>query len=420
MRKLLSLMLIAVVIFGAATLQGRASKAADKVTITFWDTANDTEQPVMKEMVADCMKANPNLDISYVPIVFDEGQTKFNTAAQANNAPDVMRAEIAWTPQFADAGYLADITAKVSKDDLADFLPAPLAYNMYKGKEYGIPQVTDAPAFLYNKAEFKAAGLDPENPPKTMDDFVKAAQALTKADGSQWGFILNGGSYFFQPFMWAFGGGLIDNDLKIHIADKGTIDAFHFVLDLRDKYKVMPKDFDSANQYTNAMTAFKAGKAAILFNGPWATTEILGGDVFKGHPENLGIAPIPAGPDGKQGSPVGGHNYVIYAGSPNIDAAYTFIACMDSAPEQVKQAKANNTLPTRQSAYKDPTLAKNPVTQGFLTQMKVATNRPVIPAGGQIYTSFDKHFSAVMTGIETPEVAVKAIETDWKALLAQK
>jgi arabinogalactan oligomer/maltooligosaccharide transport system substrate-binding protein len=253
-----------------------------------------------------------------------------------------------------------------------------------------------------------------------MDEFVKDATALTKADGSQYGFMLTDGSYFFQPFMWAFGGGLIDNDLKIHIADKGTIDAFHFVLDLSAKSKVMPKDYDAANQYTNAMTAFKAGKVAIIFNGPWSRTEILGGDVFKGHPENLGVAPIPAGPDGKQGSPVGGHNYVIYAGSPNIDAAYTIISCMDSAPEQIKQAKANGTLPTRQSAYKDADLAKDPITQGFLAQMKVATNRPVIPAGGQIYTSFDKNYSAVLSGSETPEDAVKAIEKDWTALLQQK
>jgi arabinogalactan oligomer/maltooligosaccharide transport system substrate-binding protein len=419
MRKPISLALTAVVILGAVTLQGQSSRAADKVTVTFWDTANDTEQPVMKQLVADCMTANPNIDVKYEPQPFDQTQTKFNTAAQANNAPDILRSEIAWTPQFADAGYLADITDKVSKDDLADFLPAPLAYNMYKGKEYGIPQVTDAPAMLYNKAAFKAAGLDPDKPPKTMDDFLKAAQALTKADGSQYGYMLTDGSYFFQPFMWAFGGGLIDNDLKIHIADKGTVDALHFVLDLRDKYKVMPKDYDPANQYNNAMTAFKAGKVAILFNGPWARQDILTGDAFKDS-TNLGVAPIPAGPDGKQGSPVGGHNYVIYAGSAHIDESYTIISCLDSAASQIKQAKANGTLPTRQSAYKDPAMQSDPITQGFLSQMKVATNRPVIPAGGQIYTAFDKDWSAVLTGSMTPEDAVKDIEKAWTDLLAAK
>ncbi len=249
MRRLIPIVLIVVlVVAGAAT----SVRAAANVTLTFWDTANEQEQVAMKKITADCQAAISGLTVNYEYVPFDQGQNKFKTAAQANNAPDVMRSEIAWTPEFAALGFLADITDKLTQEDKDDFLPAPMAYNIYKDKVYGLPQVTDAPAMLYNKALFKAAGLDPEKPPKTMDEFVEAAQKLTKPDGSQYGYILTDGSYFFQPFMWAFGGGLIDaKDLSIHIADQGTVDALHFVLDLRDKYKVMPAQFDPANQYTN-------------------------------------------------------------------------------------------------------------------------------------------------------------------------
>ncbi len=420
MRRLIPVLLVIVLLAsGAATAVKASPTHLAKTQITFWDTANETEQVAMKKMVADCTTANPDLDVKYEYVPFDQGQNKFKTAAQANNAPDVMRAEIAWTPEFAALGFLADITDKISDADKKDFLPAPFAYNVYQDKVYGLPQVTDAPAMLYNKALFKAAGLDPEKPPKTMDEFVKAAQKLTKADGSQWGYMLTDGSYFFLPFMWAYGGGLIDaKDLSIHIADQGTIDALNFVLDLRDKYKVMPTQYDPPNQYNNAMAAFKSGKVAILFNGPWSRGDILTGDAFK-DPANFGVAPIPAGPDGKQGSPVGGHNYVIYAGSPNIDAAYTFISCMDSAKEQIVQAKANGTLPTRVSSYDDPDLQKDAITQGFLEQMKVATNRPVIPQGGQIFDALDKAWTAVLTGTAKPADAVKDIEKAWKTLLEQ-
>ncbi len=415
MRRLIPIVLIVVlVVAGAAT----SVRAAANVTLTFWDTANEQEQVAMKKITADCQAAISGLTVNYEYVPFDQGQNKFKTAAQANNAPDVMRSEIAWTPEFAALGFLADITDKLTQEDKDDFLPAPMAYNIYKDKVYGLPQVTDAPAMLYNKALFKAAGLDPEKPPKTMDEFVEAAQKLTKPDGSQYGYILTDGSYFFQPFMWAFGGGLIDaKDLSIHIADQGTVDALHFVLDLRDKYKVMPAQFDPANQYTNSLTAFKEGKVAILFNGPWARGDILSGSAFK-DPANLGVAPIPAGPKG-QGSPVGGHNYTIYAGSPNIDVAYQFISCMASTKSQIAQAKANGTLPTRKSAYEDPDLKKDAILQGFLEQMKVATNRPVIPEGGQIYDAFDKAWTAVLTGTAKPEDAVKDIEKAWKVLLKQ-
>ncbi len=92
---------------------------------------------------------------------------------------------------------------------------------------------------------------------------------------------------------------------------------------------------------------------------------------------------------------------------------------MASTKSQIAQAKANGTLPTRKSAYEDPDLKKDAILQGFLEQMKVATNRPVIPEGGQIYDAFDKAWTAVLTGTAKPEDAVKDIEKAWKVLLKQ-
>jgi len=146
-----------------------------------------------------------------------------------------------------------------------------------------------------------------------MDEFVTWCKALTKDDGSQYGFMLNGGSYFFQPFMWAFGGGLIDEkDLAIHIADQGTIDAANFVLKLRDVEKCIPKDTTRRTSTNNMMTAFKAGSGRDDLQRPVATADVLSGDQFK-DPANFGVAP--SGRPGGQGSPVGGHNYVAYAGT---------------------------------------------------------------------------------------------------------
>jgi len=417
---LISLVLIAAFALAACqpaapATQAAEQKPAEKPTLTFWHTMNESETPVLMELVKKAAdEAGVEVKVEYVP--FDGARDKWLTAAQGGNAPDVFRAEIAWTPLYADAGFLLDITSKVSEDDKKDYITAPLKYNMYKDKLWGIPQVTDAPAMLYNKALVKAAGLDPENPPKTMDEFVDWCKKLTKEDGSQYGYTLTDGVYFFQPFMWAFGGGLIsESDLSIHVADQGSIDAANFVLKLRDEHKCMPKEYDPKAQYDNAMTSFKTGKTAIIFNGPWATGDVLKGDQFK-DVANLGVAPIPAGPKG-QGSPVGGHNYVIYAGTKYPDQAYKFMAALNSTANQGVLASKLNLVPTRKSTYELPEVKSNAILQGFGKQMAVATNRPVIPQGGQIYDAFGPAWDAILAGTKTPEAALKEVADAWAKLL---
>lgn len=409
MKKLLfSIALLALLTagFGSAVAQ-------DDVTLVYWDTMNDNERPVMEEMIRGCEEQlGFVVDYQYVP--FSDAQNAYKTAAQAGNAPDILRTEIAWGPEFAALGYLADLTDMVTEEEKTAYIPAAFNYNVWDDKVWGLPQVTDAPAMLYNKRLFEEAGLDPENPPATMDEFKAAALALSELEGVE-GFMLTGGSYFFQPFMWAFGGGLIDaDDLEIHVADQGTIDALAFLQSMMDE-GAMPTDYDPPNQYNNVMTAFKEGAVGIIFNGPWASSDVLSGAEFT-DPANFGVAPIPAGPSG-QGSPVGGHEYTIYAGSPFVAESLELIRCLNTPENAVRLANELNLVPALLAAYDSPDLEPNPVLEGFLAQMLVATNRPVIPAGGQIYTDFDPHFNAVILGDEEPQEAMDAVKEAWERLL---
>ncbi len=54
------------------------------------------------------------------------------------------------------------------------------AETFWDGKQWGFPFYEINTAFAYNKKMFARAGLDPENPPTTWDDFVAALTALKK------------------------------------------------------------------------------------------------------------------------------------------------------------------------------------------------------------------------------------------------
>ena len=422
MKKFLTLFLIAAflvtgVVGCGKTEEKKATEKQGPVTITFWHTFNQQETETINEIVKEFEAKNPDIKVEVQAVPFDGAQNKFKVAAQAGNAPDVFRAEIAWTPEFAALGYLAPIDDLLTPAEKADYLEAPFNYNVYNGKVWGVPQVTDALALLYNKRLLKEAGVEP---PKTMDELVQVAKKLTDPKKDRYGFFYRGDSYWFLPFVWAFGGGLIDsNDLSIHIADPGSVQALKFLIDLRDKYGVVPKNIDFANDYDNMMVGFKTGKYAMILNGPWATSDILSGPEFK-DPNNLGIAPIPVGPEGKTGSPVGGHNYVISANTKNREAAWKFIQFINSKEAQAKFAAKNNLLPTRKSAYAMEEVKNNRIVSDFKAVLEKATNRPVIPQGGQIFTDLTPNYQAALKGQKTPEKALNDVKAAWEKLLQTK
>jgi arabinogalactan oligomer/maltooligosaccharide transport system substrate-binding protein len=402
---LLGALIATTAVIAAGASAGQSSRQA--TTLTFWQTMNEQETVTLTGLVKQFEATHPDINVNTVYVPFDQRDAKFTAAAQAGKAPDVMRAEIADVANWAAQGFLTDISSKVSAADKADYLPAAFAYDSYAGKLWGIPQVTDALALFYNKAMFKTAGA---TVPQTMSALANTCSKF----GSGKGIFLRGAeAYFVQPWIWAYGGGLLNPAKKqILIASKGSVAGLTAYKQLFSSNCAFPnKDF--SNDYGNAMTAFKNGQVAMIVNGPWSTADVLSGKAFKSS-ANFGVAPIPKGPTGLTGSPVGGHSYVISRSSKNVDAAYTFIQWMSQAKQQAVFAAKNNLLPTRVSAYKLPEVTKNRIIVDFLAVMKSARNRPVTPVGGQIYVPFNAPVQKALTGRTTPAKALLEVARAWQ------
>src|SRR5690349_16771684 len=118
-------------------------KADGPVTITWWDTSNATnEAPTYKALIKDFEAANKNIKVKYVNVQFDQAQNKFDTAAGASGAPDVLRSEVGWTPAFAKKGYFLPLDGTEALADQAKFKSNLIEQAKYDGKTYGVPIVT--------------------------------------------------------------------------------------------------------------------------------------------------------------------------------------------------------------------------------------------------------------------------------------
>jgi spermidine/putrescine-binding protein len=91
---------------------------------------------------------------------------------------DVVMADVIWTPEFAQAGYIAELDQR--DFDTTAYLPRPLNSAMVDGKLWAIPMRTDA-AFLYYRKDLLAAHH--RNAPTTWAELVEQARTIAPAHG---------------------------------------------------------------------------------------------------------------------------------------------------------------------------------------------------------------------------------------------
>lgn len=384
----------------------------EPVTISFWHTFNDEETGTLKSILEDFQREYPHITVQLQQVPFSDALNKYKTVAQAGNAPDVFRAEIAWTTELASLGYLMSLDAFMTDELKADFLPSSMAYTQYHDHIWGLPQVTDCLALFYNKK------LMPE-PPKTLDEMITIGQKITDSEKGQYAFFYRGDPYWYTPFIWAFGGDMIDSKtLEIKINQKEAVEALQFLIDLREKYKIVPNSVDFANDYENMMIGFKNSQYAMIINGPWSTADALDGPAFK-NPGDFGIARIPAGVGGN-GSPVGGHNYVVSSNTEKLFASWDLLQFLSRPENQALFALKNNLLPTRQSTYDLQEVKDNRIIQSFKHVLDAANTRPVIPQSGAIFIDLKPAYQAALMGEKTPQEAMDLVHTAWQELLKEE
>lgn len=394
------------------TQPAQTDPAAISADLTWWDTSDpQNEGPAFKELIVKFNETYPNVKINYQSVPFGEAQNKFKTAAQAKTgAPDILRAEVAWVPEFASLGHLYALDGSELLADEADFLPTPMSSNKFDGKTYGVPQVTDSLALLYNKKLFTDAGVEA---PKTWADVKTAAAAIKQKSGAD-GLYINAGGYFLLPFIYGEGGDLVDAEgKKIVVNSAQSVAGIKVAQDLvASGAAVKPSANDS---YGTMMTLFKEQKVAMIINGPWEVNGIKQAPTFGGL-ENLGVAPVPAG-SAKAGTPVGGHNYVIWSGMPQekVAAAVAFVKFMASADSQAFLAEKLGLLPTRTSAYSMPAVQNNPTISVFKPVLDGAVARPWIPEGGQFFGPLDQMATEVLVQNKDPKASLDTVANKYKA-----
>ena len=293
-----------------------------------------------------------------------EDDTRIFRAITAGTPPDVF---FLW--QTAYIGALAANGAIRPLDDMfrrsgmreQDFVHGALEQARYRGKLYGVPFLIDASAFYWNRDVFAEAGVDPDRPPRTLEELIPLAVKLTKRDAR--GNLVRLG---FQPpvvheVIGLFGGRFADPATgRITANDPRNIEGLEWyqrMFDAQggglriDAFQQGFGQFDSPNHQ------FFVGKVAMMFSGEWWP-----GYVTRYSPTTdyrVVQIPYPSNHPEMRGSTFLGGNFACIATEcKHPDAAWAFMRWMQTRQAQVAFSRVMHNVPNERSALLAPELTR--------------------------------------------------------------
>ena len=399
----------------AAFAAGSGTRAT--TTITFWHAyAENPSAPEMQRLTKIVIprfeKLNPTIKVEQVPFSYGNLQQKLTTSVAGGTLPDVIRADLAWVPQYAKLRAFAplDVVMPDFKKIAKAMYPGSLATNYYKGHYYGLPLDTNTRVLMYNKDALASAGIT--KPPTTFAELRAAAPRL-KAKGIYLFADGGTGGWNVLPWIWSGGGSLTNKTFTKATGFLNSAKSVAAVQLLVDLYRdgAIPSLITGDTGATGTEDGLATGKYATILDGPWMFPIFA-----KAYPGfKLQTALVPKGPGGSI-SVVGGEDIVLSQSSKKKAAALQFIRFMTSSWAQEQMAHAGQ-MPVRADVSKQ--LKKINAYFGiFASQLKQARPRTPSPNWPQIDTVLGNAVAAAIKGSQPTKAALDDAARQIDALLA--
>jgi len=403
---------VAVLAGGLAACSGGGSSD----TLTIW-TRTDGEA-YMRDLAQKYESANDGLTVEVTAIPNSDVSTKFAQALSAGDVPDVMAMDVAMAPYFVSKNAFEDLTDRMADLDYADtLLEGQLDAGTSDGSHFVMPFTADASALFYNKDLFAEAGLDPDQGPRTWDEFVEAANAVGDLGDDYEGYHFSAGcggcsAFVLAPMLWAAGGDFLDSsgdslNPPPMLDDPLTVEFLETL-----KSAVDGGGITSASQVDggeNYGGAFESGKLGMVASGSFQLSNFMADPL----PFDLGVVPLPGNEDGQIAAFSGGDVLAIPNGAPDSEAAWDFLAWASSDDAQTALSDGGYT-PIRTDLLESVYGEKGPE---YAAMAEATTNGrvPITVAFTAIYSDANGPFVSLMQagvfGDDVPAAAAAAQKT---------
>jgi ABC-type glycerol-3-phosphate transport system substrate-binding protein len=403
----------------------QVDEVTEAVNINFqiaWDIESGRGKNI-QVAIDEFMLQNPNITVTMIT-GGDEQQTI--TSLLNDAAPEVIQLAVKPVKTIAAEGLLLDLSSREGEYKEI-FYPTLVDFFKTDGKLYGAPWIGHTIELIYNKDLFEAAGLDPEQPPKTWDElmeFSEQIEANTDAIGlGMAGQQGNDAIWMSTPIIKSYGGEfteIVDGKEVVAINTPEGIKGLQVYQDFALKYEGAAEKNGG-----NVMEDFRNSKIAMEFQGPWGVTDIWkSGNLFE-----VGTGLMPAGPDGRyaDGGPYG-LSIPVNLDGVKFDAAMALIGYLQTpeAQEIIMQGEYDEAtdayypyrVPMRTDMADSDFFQDNPEFLVFIEGLEYIIDSFPTPAYNQLATEvITVELNKLASGATTPEEAAQSIEENGNPIL---
>ncbi len=338
----------------AALLSVCAVAAPTKTEVVVWGLSLGPDSKGTIALIREFERRNPDLELKLLGMGAGAmDPQKLMTSIVGNVAPDVITQDRFTISDWASRNAFLPLSGWIERDRddplcprPEQYYPAPWQEGSYGGVQYAIPTAADNRILYWNRAlfrarsaELRAAGLDPERPPRTWSELLAYSRILTikNKDGTlkQAGFMPNFGNSWLYMFAFMMNGSFMSADGKRCTLDSPETEAA--LTFMKAGYEIVG-GYENAKAFESGFLqkendAFFIGKVAMKIDGDW----ILSSMSRYGPQTDFGVGPPPvpddryyhrgAFKDEKQTwvTWFGGFSYAIPRGARHPDEAWRFI-----------------------------------------------------------------------------------------------
>jgi len=328
--KNLTLLFICLFLFSACQLRSSDDTASPTtsgtvmIRLAVTDQLRSQIQPLIAAFIAD----HEEIEVQFISIEITDGESYHRTVAES---ADVF---VSTAQRHPHPEYLLDLRPFIERDDTfdaADFYPHMLVEE--NSRVQTIPVSAAYHVIYYNKALFDAAGMPyPENG-WTLDQFLAAAQQLTRRNGdevTQWGYLP--AITIWSPFLATQLDAPIGQTDNPRFTDSDVIAAVDWLTELFT-------DYSGGSDNSRRDQPIRNGQVAMWENpiSSYQQSAFI---------ENPGIVSIPL-VDGALFTEPLITGYSISAGTENAEAAWQLVSFLSRQPPAGQFQQYN--LPARRS-----------------------------------------------------------------------
>ncbi len=399
----------------ATSVQG----GTPEVWLEFWTISL---RPFFTDYVTDLVRTyerqNPGIRVRWVDQPPGAVVQKLLASLAAGSPPDVVNLNVPMTAELAQQGGLLALAGLVRPEERDRYFEGMLRSFEIRGQLYGLPWYVAPPVVAYNVEIWRRAGLDPDRPPRNVDELIAYAKQIKDRTGL-YGFMPNvNGTNLLYRFQEA--------GLPILAGGRAVFHSARHVQELARWVQLFRQDYfpeDTLRRgYLGATERYTAGQLGMLLTGPQFLLRVRHDN--RAVYDRTKVGPYPLDRGRVIHAPLMG--LAIPRATRHPREAVRFALYVTDDRNQLAFCRIVTIFPTTKAAARDPfftRLPPNPTPEDHARildarQLPYARDLTVVvPHQGELMKVFRDNVEAAFFGRKTPQQALDDAVRYWNARL---